>query len=208
LERSSYRVRPIAGWEGLECLPAPAWPVAKEEAMKMRRFRATIVALLYFSGLAMAQKVTYQHDRATDFSKDHTYKWVPIGNNSQISQITANNMVTLTNSVLAQRGPVPAASGQAPDVYVGFQASISQQQQLDWYNSGGPWNGSMGSATTYTIDTGTLVLEFYSPAQKHLIWRGIGTKTINRSSNPEKNYANLQKAVEKILKKFPPSEKK
>jgi len=42
---------------------------------------------------------------------------------------------------------------------------------------------------------------------KSLVWRGQGSGTVNPSSNPEKNYKKLEKAVKKILKDFPPKAK-
>jgi hypothetical protein len=52
---------------------------------------------------------------------------------------------------------------------------------------------------------GTLVVDIYDPTQKQLIWRGItAAKTLNPSSNPDKSYKNLEHAVSKLLKDFPP----
>jgi Domain of unknown function (DUF4136) len=174
----------------------------------MRRMRNTILAIVCFGALVLAQQVVYQYDRAVDFSGFHTYKWVTIQGNPQISQITAANIVNLVNTALAEKGLTPVMGGQVPDLYVGFQASVAQQQQLNWFNSGGAWKGGFGSATTETFDAGTLVIDIYNPAQKQLIWRGTATNTLNPSSNAGKNNNNLQKAIEKLLKPFPPSVKK
>ncbi len=37
--------------------------------------------------------------------------------------------------------------------------------------------------------------DFFDPATKALAWRGTGAKTIDPSSNPEKNWERLQKAA-------------
>jgi hypothetical protein len=170
----------------------------------MKVVRVLLLVAFCFTGLALAQKVTYQYDRGVDFSRFHTYKWVTMENNPQISQITAENITTLVNTQLAQKGLVLAPEGQDADIYVAVQVSVKQQQQLNWFSSGGPWFGSMGSATTSTIDTGTLVVDFYNPTQRQLVWRGTAARTINPSGNADKNYANLQKAIAKLLKDFPP----
>ena len=49
-----------------------------------------------------------------------------------------------------------------------------------------------------------LVLDMYDPTTKQLVWQGTATKTINPSGNQEKNEKNLNKAMEKLLKGFPP----
>jgi hypothetical protein len=80
---------------------------------------------------------------------------------------------------------------------------------LNWFNSGGAWKGSFGqAATTDTIDTGTLVIDFYDPAQKQLVWRGMAANTLDPSANTDKNYNNLQKAIAKLLRPFPPEQRR
>jgi len=58
----------------------------------------------------------------------------------------------------------------------------------------------MGSATSSTISIGTLVLDIYDPGTKQLVWTGHATKSIDPSSNQEKNMKNLNKAMAKLLK--------
>jgi hypothetical protein len=65
----------------------------------------------------------------------------------------------------------------------------------------------MASAQSSTISVGTLVLDLYDPASKQLVWTGNATKTIDPSSNQEKNQKNLDKAMAKLLKNYPPKQK-
>jgi hypothetical protein len=58
----------------------------------------------------------------------------------------------------------------------------------------------MATASSSTIIIGTLVLDLYDPATKQLVWTGNATKTIDPSSNQEKNQKNLDKAMAKLLK--------
>ena len=48
----------------------------------------------------------------------------------------------------------------------------------------------------------------YSPSEKKLVWRGTASKTIDTRAKPEKQQKNLQKAMAKLLKNFPPPVKK
>jgi len=48
------------------------------------------------------------------------------------------------------------------------------------------------------------VVDLYDPAKKQLIWRGDATKTIDIKRDPDKNYRNLQKAMAKLFKNYPP----
>jgi hypothetical protein len=92
---------------------------------------------------------------------------------------------------------------------VAYQASITEQKQWNAYGTGGGWRmgGGMATATSTTIQTGTLAVDFYDPAQKQLIWRGSATKTLNPPKDPDKRQKNLDKAVAKLLKNFPPPAK-
>jgi hypothetical protein len=70
----------------------------------------------------------------------------------------------------------------------------------------------MGSSTTYgstsTVYVGQLDVSFYDPAQKQLVWRGVATKTLDPKAKPEKKQKNITKAVQKLLKNYPPQPKK
>ena len=67
--------------------------------------------------------------------------------------------------------------------------------------------GGMGTATSSTIKIGTLALDMYDSAAKSLVWKGEATKTLNPSDNPEKRQQNMNKAMQKLLKDFPPKSK-
>jgi len=51
------------------------------------------------------------------------------------------------------------------------------------------------------------VLDIYDPAAKQLVWTGRATKTLDPSKSQEKNQKNLDKAMAKLLKNFPPKAK-
>ena len=48
----------------------------------------------------------------------------------------------------------------------------------------------------------------YATAPKTLVWRGVASKTLDTEAKPEKQEKNLKKAVDKLLKNYPPKEKK
>ena len=169
----------------------------------MKLIRTIALGAACFHGIAPAQKVISQHDRATDFSKFKTYKWIMIQGTTPPN--TAQNVVGLVNTVLEQKGLLlqsEQTEGKA-DLLVGLQTSVDQRQ-INRFNTGGPWTGEIGQATASTIEVGTLVIDMYDPGQKQLVWRGSATKTLNPGGNPYKNYERLQKAVDKLLKDFPP----
>jgi hypothetical protein len=48
----------------------------------------------------------------------------------------------------------------------------------------------------------------YDAAQQKLVWRGTVSKSLDTKAKPEKRQKNLAKAMAKLLKNFPPVEKK
>ena len=159
------------------------------------------------AGTLSAQDVKYNFMPGTDFSKYHTYKWVTIEGAQQASQIMDAQIKQAIDTQLATKGLTKTDDDKA-DLYIGYQIALSQDKQWNAYGMGGGlrWGG-MGTATSSTIDVGTLVLDMYDPGTKQLVWTGNATKTLDPSSNQEKNQKNLDKAMAKLLKNYPPKSK-
>jgi hypothetical protein len=171
-------------------------------------YSAVVAAcLLLIAGSVAAQDVKYNFMPGTDFSKFHTYKWVVVPNATYPNQIVDTQIKDAINSQLSAKGLTSTDSDKA-DLYVAYQTSVDQQKQWNAYGMGGGWRfgGGMASATSSTIDVGTLVVDMYDPSTKQLVWTGRATKTLNPSSNQEKNQKNLNNAMAKLLKNYPPKQ--
>jgi hypothetical protein len=158
------------------------------------------MALLCCSGFGLAQSVTYNAMPGTNFAKYHTYKWVNCGGQHP-DQITNQEIVQDIDGQLAQKGFTKSATDSA-DMFVCYQIAIDQQRQ--WNGYGGFRFGGFGTATSSTISNGTMILDFYDAAAKQQIWQGTATKTIDPSSNAQKNAKNLENGIVKLMKNFPP----
>jgi uncharacterized protein DUF4136 len=169
--------------------------------------------VLLACGSALAQEVTYNFASGTDFAKYKTYKWVNIEGAEYPNQLLDGQIRQAIDSQLVAKGLTKVDTDNA-DIYVGYQTSITQEKQWNAYGMGGGpmggWRmgGGTASATSSTLQVGTLGFDVYEPANKQLIWRGSATKTLNPSKNPEKNQKNLNNAIAKLLKNFPPPQKK
>jgi hypothetical protein len=155
--------------------------------------------------MVVAQEVRTNYMPGTDFAKYHTYKWVSIGNGAHPNQIVNQEIMQAIDSQLATKGLTKTDSDQA-NLYIGYQVAVDKEKQWTAFGTGGGWGwgGGMATATSSTIDNGTLVLDMYDPVTKKLVWTGRATKTLDPSGNPEKNQKNIDKAMDKLLKKFPP----
>jgi hypothetical protein len=165
-----------------------------------------VAVLLLTAGPLAAQDVTYNSMPGTDFSKYHTYKWVSIEGGAHPNQIMDQEIKQSIDSQLASKGLTKTDSDKA-DLYVGYQVAVDQEKQWNAWGTGRGFGGGMGSATSSTISNGTLVLDMYDPGTKQLVWTGRETKTLDPSSNQEKNMKNLNKAMTKLLKNYPPKQK-
>jgi hypothetical protein len=157
-------------------------------------------------GVASAQEVRYNFMPGTNFAKYHTYKWVAIEGASHPNQIVDAQIKQAIDTQLAAKGLTKTDSDKA-DLYIGYQIAVDQERQWNAYGMGGGlrWGG-MASATSSTISNGTLVVDMYDPSTKQLVWTGNATKTLDPSSNQEKNQKNLDKAMQKLLKNYPPKQ--
>lgn len=162
------------------------------------------VGLLCGYSIGLAQDVKYNFMPGTDFSKYHTYKWAEVEGGRHPDQILNQEIKQDIDNTLSQKGFTQATTGN-PDLYVVYQIAVDQQKQ--WNAWGMRGFGGMGQATSSTISNGTLVVDFYDASNKQQLWRGDATKTLDPSGNQQKNAKNLQKAITKLLKNFPPPQK-
>jgi hypothetical protein len=172
----------------------------------MKPVMMMLLALLCVGGIALAQDTTYDYARGVNFASFHTYTWVDIpGGNVHPSQLVDGQIKSAIDSVLATKGLTKVAPGQPADLDVGYQVAVDQERQWNAWGGGGWRMGmGMGSATSSTISNGTLVFDMYDVANKQQVWTSRATKVISPSSNADKNYKNLQKSAQKMLKNYPP----
>ncbi len=168
----------------------------------------------------MAQDVRYDYDKDKDFSKFKSYKWVTIKGADEPDELTGKRIMAAVDAELATKGLTKTDSDTA-DLYIAYQTAVGTEKQFTSYNTGwgygpgwgGGWYGSSGmnSTTTYgstsTIYVGQLDISVYDPATKQLVWRGVASKTLDPKAKPEKKDKNIGKAVQKLLKNFPPKQK-
>lgn len=185
----------------------------------MRR-KILLSLVLLAACIASAQDVRYNFDKNADFSKYKTYKWVALKNAVKLDDLLDKQIKAAVDAELAQKGLTKVEDENA-DLYVGYQAAVGQEKQFTSYSSdwgyGGGWyrggwygpSGGMSTTTgqTSTIYKGQLAIDMYDSANHSLVWRGLGSKTLDPKAKPDKQQKNLQKAVDKILKNYPPTRK-
>ena len=160
--------------------------------------------------------VSYNFDKNSDFSKFRTYAWVPLRNDPRIDSLRGEQIKAAVDAEIAKKGLVKTEADTA-DLYLAYQAASEKQTQFTSYKtdwglgpgwSGGNLHSAVGGVTTgqmSTIYTGQLALDIYDRRNHWLIWRGIANKTIDIDASQTKQQRNLERAVRKLLKNYPPS---
>src|ERR1700751_4451165 len=187
--------------------------------MSMKKLIFWAIALLVAGVTAtVAQDVRYDYDKDKDFSRYKSYKWVSIKGADQPDELTGKRIMAAVDAELATKG-LTKTDGETADVYIAYQTAIGTEKQFTSYNTGwgyGPgWGGGWyggGMGTTYgstsTVYVGQLDLSMYDSAQKQLVWRGVVSKTLDPKAKPDKKQKNINKAIQKLLKNYPPNVKK
>jgi hypothetical protein len=171
--------------------------------------------LLALSVVASAQEIRFNYVKGTNFSKYKTYKWVKVPDHQYPNQILDQQIMQAIDAQLALKGLTKTEEN--PDLYVTYQAAVNQEKQWNSYSTGGGywgwggWGGLGGMSTTTTtsstINVGTLSCDIYDVAEKKQIWRGDASKTLGSGKDPRKVEKNLNKAMAKLFKKYPPPAK-
>jgi uncharacterized protein DUF4136 len=180
--------------------------------MKVQRAVLVLMGMmLLFAGNSSAQQVKTDYDRNADFGKYKTFSWEEVKTQDPLD---VDRIKSSVNAALTAKGWTQVASGGDVSV-ISIQTTQNQQTLNTFYDGfGGGWGwrrfggGGFGDATTTTetYRVGTLVVDLFDSKTKTLLWRGTSSDTL--SNNSDKNIKNLDKGVEKMFKKFPPSSSK
>jgi hypothetical protein len=173
--------------------------------MKLAQVGLSFGLAMVLANAALAQKVTTDYTKGTDFSRYKTFAWIkePDAKNP----LTNQRIIDGVNEALTSKG-LKLVTADA-DLAIAAHAATEKQRTLstfyDGFGGGWRWRGGFGSSTTMvsTFTVGTLVIDIFDARSKEALWRGTSTKTL--SDSPQKRADSLDKAVSKMFKNFPPS---
>jgi Domain of unknown function (DUF4136) len=164
----------------------------------------SIAVLALLSTSVAAQDVSYDYDTDADFSQLKSYAWIQGTNLSD--ELNHKRVVNAIDTQLAAKGLQKVARRDGPDLLVAYHASFNRNLQI---NASG-WGGyrlsriRSGTATVEEVPVGTLVVDLVNAKSKAIVWRGTATKQVDVKASPEKREKNINKAAEKLFKKYPP----
>jgi hypothetical protein len=161
---------------------------------------------------ASAQGTSVTFAKEIDFAKYKTYKWVTIENAFRLDDLTAEQLVSTLEAQLAKKGLTKSQADKA-DLLVGYQITREGDKHFNQYAVGASSGSAAGSTSgnggvsVSTVHSGQLVLDMYDSERKQLVWRGIVSDAFDPEAKPEKKQKHMDKAVDKLLKDYPPQKK-
>ncbi len=180
----------------------------------MKKALGLVFVLALAATPAIAQKVTIDYAHDYDFEAIKTFQYVE----TDKSDVKGNDLMDqrvedMIKKELREGGGTEVQSN--PDIYVTYHFTSKENTSynttsMGYGGYGGGWGGwggyggmgGMGSSTTYatTYTEGTLIVDFYDPETKKLVWRGTGTVTVK--AKPEKQIKQVDNILTKIGKKW------
>lgn len=179
-----------------------------------------VVLLIAVANGCFAMKVSSSHDTSASFSSLKTYAWIPRPKRDPIlsridDEFVQARVQDAVDSQLAAKGYEKRSSG-APDFLVRYYATLRtktsvQTEYYDTYRySGDPSDRYRGGLAepprtyAYDSDEASLILDFVHPETQRRIWRGTAQAAVDSSWSQRKKTAKINKAVRRMLKRFPP----
>ncbi len=181
-------------------------------------------SLLLFSLVVLSGCLTMQvqsdYDPAARFDGLQTYDWVntdkePAADPRFRDPLLDKRIRELVEKQLAAQGYHRVSTG-TPDFKVGYHAALEKKLAVstmnDYYGYRAGWGWSYGAGTgrvmpesyVYEYEQGSLIIDIVNPKTRELMWRGSAQAEVNQKKRAEQ----LAKAVQRILERFPPKQKK
>lgn len=194
-------------------------------AMANRPWHCVAIALMILIAGCSTMQISYDYDPKANFTGLKTYDWLkepqkPTGDpRIDGNTILENRIHEAVDSALEARGFTKVPNN--PDFLVAYHVSLDRRRSVQTLNSyygyGPGWGYGYGAAYrpgywagapetyVYEYEEGTLILDIVNPENKELMWRGSAQDEVSFKSTPEKDRAQLNEAVHKMLEKFPPT---
>ena len=173
--------------------------------MRMATYLAS-ACLTLLGTIALAQNVTYDFDRAANFSSYKTYAWTR--GTELTDELNHARVVRAIDATLVVKGLARVEPSANPDVLVAYHASFDRNLEITGSTQGwGPFGlggDRWGSARIQPLLVGTLVVDISDARTGAIVWRSLASSDIRPTDKPENRDKKIAKATEKMFKNYPP----
>ncbi len=177
------------------------------------RSTALVVINIAIALCAFAQKVKVGYDKSVDFSKYKTYSWAEVLS-APARPLLRATIVSWIDGDLSSKGIrridkdgdliLEAAGG------IGFGISVAGGPPLTSSYNGPPpslnatmWTGAGQRELMPAVPEASLQLQFIDRNVNQIVWSGSVSRALDMN-RPDKSLELIDKALSKLLKRFPP----
>jgi len=182
----------------------------------LRILGVSIIVMLL--GACSTMSVVSDYDTNADFSAYSTYRWPDKSEGIRKGDMLVENPLIYKRVQAAVEKELSAMgyslrTREGADLIVHVHAGIRKLKTYEhrpgvefslgggWYR---PWWGPYGGYTYVSYyEEGSLVIDLIDARTRDLVWRGMATDIVREYSTPEKMQQDIDKAVGKILSRFP-----
>ena len=198
--------------------------------MPHARRLAPVLLLLLMAGCSTIQTSTdYDPAAVAKLDAYRTYAWLPPREGADprvYNPIVGKRIMDAADRELASRGYRKVERNQNPDFELGWHGAIDQKLDVSTMNytygyAWDPWfspygygpgmavgGAGMPYPTVREYEQGTLVLDVVDTASNKLVWRGTAQAELSEDAASHEKDERANKAVNKLLEKFPPQPQK
>jgi hypothetical protein len=163
---------------------------------------ATLIgtAGLLLTANARAQDVSYDYDKSANFAALTNYVWV---NGDRVADdLNHQRIVAAVDRQLAAKGSRQVDAVADADLLVTYLVVLSQDVAVSGNRTGvNRW----ASARVEAVPVGALIVNIVNARTHATVWRGMVSRDLDPKADPEQREKNLNKAVEKLFKHYPPA---
>ena len=173
----------------------------------MKTLKTTLLfSIILCTVSCMRIQVNYDYDKNVNFNTFKTYNWMPIPRSIEMNDLIIKRIKNAVDHQLQTKGFREVSEN--PDFLIAIHITTQQKINIvDWGYSYGPyWRRGYpyGGVEIYQYQEGTLIIDVINAAKKELVWRGSATAVSEPDLSPDKRTQKINKAVAKIMEKFPP----
>ena len=170
-----------------------------------------VATMLILVGCSSSVDLSFDYDLQQDFSGCRTYAWYD--QVSAPSEVARNRIRKAVDIVLYHRGFRYVEPDAVPDFRISFTAVGEPALPADEVSSrlayvDGAWRSPVdASAVVPKYTSGTLIIDFIEPVEGRLLWRGVGSRSLNKNRWQGQKEQDILEGVRAILEQFPPPAK-
>ncbi len=172
---------------------------------KMNRFKILFLLLVTYSCSPIY--VTYDYDKAIDFSNYKTYNYFS-DMEPGLSELDTKRLLDALDLQMKEKG---FELSNTPDFFIDIKSSEFQGVQRETVGVGiGGTGRNVGGGISIGLPIGQanvnrqITIDFVDENKKQLFWQAVSESSFNPNATPEKREAKLNAIVEKVLTKYPP----